>query len=51
MASLVHYLGARVEVLIDPMAKTHEPERIVFILGLFHEFGDVLRMLDLFEHV
>ena len=38
MADRLDQLGARIEIAIDPMTKAHQPEGIVFVLGL----GDIL---------
>ena len=54
LASLLHQLGARVVVLVDPMAKTHQFDARALVLDLFHElanFGHSTHSLDVFEHV
>src|SRR5215218_5138878 len=40
VAGLLHDFGARVVVLIDAMAKTHQSERIVLVLGSADIFRD-----------
>ena len=51
MTGLLHDLGARIVVLVDPVAEAHQPERIVLILGALDEFGDALDPADLREHL
>jgi hypothetical protein len=47
MAGLLHDLGARIVVLVDPVAEAHQAERIVLVLGACDIFGDVVDMADL----
>src|SRR5690554_5257068 len=51
VGGLCHYLGARVEVLVNPVTKAHQAERIVFVLGLGDEFLDVGLVADFSQHV
>ncbi len=51
MAGLLHHFGSGIEVLVDPVAKTHQTERIVFILSLFDVLGNAAHIADFFEHV
>src|SRR5699024_1464976 len=40
-----------VEVLVYPMAETHEPERVILVLGFCDVLGDVAGITDFVEHV
>ena len=51
MRGLLHDLGARVVVLVDAVAEAHQAEGIVLVLGAGDEFGDVVDMADLAQHV
>ena len=44
-------LGARIVILVDPVSKAHQAERIVLVLGLGDVPVDVLHRLDGLEHV
>ena len=53
-AGLLHQFGARIVVLVDAVAKTHQLDAGVFVLDLLHEFanlGDAPHFLDVFQHV
>jgi hypothetical protein len=49
--ALLHHLGARVEVLVDPVAEAHEAERVVLVLGLGDELRDAVGRADLAQHL
>ena len=51
MAGLADDLGARIIVFIYAMAKTHEPEGVILVLGPLHKLLDIVRVLNLLEHV
>ena len=53
-ACLLHQLGARVVVLVDPVAKAHQLDARCLVLDLadeFAHFADTAHSLDVFEHV
>ncbi len=51
VAGLLHDLGARIVVLVDPVAEAHQAEGIVLVLGALDEFGDAADRADLGEHL
>ena len=51
VAGLLHDLGARIVVLVDPVAEAHQAERIVLVLGAGDEFRDAVDGADLLQHV
>ena len=44
-------LGARVVVLVDPVAEAHQAERIVLVLGAGNELRNAVDRADLRQHV
>jgi hypothetical protein len=40
VAGLLHDLGARVAILVDPVAEAHQPEAVVLVLGAADVFRD-----------
>ena len=40
-----------IEILVNAVSETHEPEGVVLVLGAFHVFGYVLRIADRLQHV
>src|SRR6516162_7124984 len=51
MTGLLHDLGARIVVLVDPVPKAHEPEGIVLVLGALDELGDAPDRPDFRKHL
>ena len=51
IAHLANDLGARVEVLVNPMTETHQPHAVGFVLDARQELIDVGRRADTVEHV
>ena len=54
MAGLAHQLGARVVVLVDPVAEAHQLDVAVLVLHLLDELADLLdatHLLDVAQHV
>jgi hypothetical protein len=47
---LLHDLGAGVIVFVDAVAKSHQPERIVLVLGTGDELRDILDRADFHQH-
>ena len=50
VAGLLHDFRARIVILVDAVAESHQAERIVGILGALDEFGDAIDGADLAEH-
>src|SRR5581483_2013454 len=51
MTGLLHYLSARVVVLIDAMPEAHQAERIVLVLRALDEFRNAVNMADIGKHL
>ena len=51
MRRLLHDFGARIIVFINAMAKAHQPETIILVLGSGDEFGNVFDMADFSQHL
>ena len=51
MTGLLHDFGTRVVVLVDAVTKTHQPERIIPVLGAFDIFGNTVHAADFAQHV
>ena len=50
VARLAQHLGARVVVLVHPVAEAHEPERVLPVLGAVDELGNAVDRTDFGEH-
>ena len=50
VTGLLHDPRPRVIALKDAMAKSHEPERIVLVLGTLDVFRDAVHRADLLKH-
>ncbi len=50
ITGLLHDRGARVVVLVDPMAKAHQAERIVLVFGALDEVIDIGFVANFFQH-
>ena len=51
VSGLLHYLGARVEIFVNPMPEAHQPERVALVLRLGDELVDAINRANLFEHL
>src|SRR3546814_8302241 len=51
VAGLLHHLGARVVVFVDPVPEAHEAEGIVLVLGALDKLGDAVLGADLGQHL
>ena len=51
MTGFAHDLGARIEVLVNPMTEAHEAERVVCVLRLLDIFVDIRLVADFGKHV
>ena len=48
---MLHHPRARIEVLVNPVPETHQPERIVLVLCPVDEFGNAIHGSDLAQHL
>ena len=51
MAHFADNASARIVVLVDPVAETHQPERVVPVLRAFEKLRNVADIADLIQHV
>jgi len=46
----LHRLGARIVILVNPVAKTHQAYALTLVLHLLHIIGNLVHGADLFQH-
>ena len=51
MACLAQYLGPWIEVLVNPVTKTEQAERIIPVARTVDEFRDIVLVADFIQHV
>ena len=51
MAGFAHQFCARIEILVYPVAKSHQPERVIFVFSAVDIFADARLIADFFQHI